>query len=165
VATEPEEGRQYLVGKRQIPFGFGWVKKGLSPYDELPLRINRIAYKECTRNPDLSEAGLREVLGRDLFDDPGALEAVDDALFLQSLFVRERTWSQSAPLVSPDRVHDMASSGALTSAKKQEYRLALERVRRVDERWRSAGPRFAVLSRIAQWIHSNWTREAGKLLE
>ena len=43
VATEPEEGQHWLVGRRQVPLGFGWLRPGQMPYGELPLRVNRIA--------------------------------------------------------------------------------------------------------------------------
>ena len=36
-----------------MPLGFGWLEPGDPPYDELPMRVNRIAYREFSRNPDL----------------------------------------------------------------------------------------------------------------
>src|SRR5262249_31089313 len=56
VATHPEEGQQYLVGQRQVPFGMGWLKPSEMPFHELPVRVNRIAYREFSRQPDLSWA-------------------------------------------------------------------------------------------------------------
>jgi hypothetical protein len=52
--TQPEEGQQWLVGHPIAPFGFGWLKKGECPYREMPVRMNRIAYREFTKDPDLS---------------------------------------------------------------------------------------------------------------
>jgi hypothetical protein len=103
VPTEPEERQQYLVGKRRVPFGFGWLKEGQMPYDELPSRVNRIAYREFTRNPDLSLEDFRALLGKELFVTAATPEAVADALTLQELFATGRTWCQPAPIVSPER--------------------------------------------------------------
>ena len=54
VATEAEEGQAWLKGKRQVPLGFGWLEPGDPPYDELPMRAQRVAYREFSRDPDLS---------------------------------------------------------------------------------------------------------------
>ena len=67
VIAKTEFGEPWLVGKRQIPFGFGWLKDGANPYRELPVRAIRLAYRELTANPDLPDAELRAQLGRELF--------------------------------------------------------------------------------------------------
>ena len=54
VATEAEEGQAWLKGRRQVPLGFGWLDPGDPPFDELPMQVNRIAYREFSRDPDLS---------------------------------------------------------------------------------------------------------------
>ena len=64
VATEAEEGQAWLKGRRQVPLGFGWLKTDESPYDELPMRVNRIAYREFSRNPDLTFERFKEKLGQ-----------------------------------------------------------------------------------------------------
>ena len=69
VPTEAEEGQAWLKGRRQVPLGFGWLKEGDSPYDELPMRVNRIAYREFSRNPDLKFERFKEKLGREVFGD------------------------------------------------------------------------------------------------
>jgi len=51
VATVAEEGQSWLKGKRPVPLGFGWLEPGDPPYYELPVRVNRIAYREFSRNP------------------------------------------------------------------------------------------------------------------
>ena len=59
VATVAEEGQAWLKGRRQVPLGFGWLKEGEPPYGELPMRVNRIAYREFSRNPDLLVRGVQ----------------------------------------------------------------------------------------------------------
>ena len=107
VATEAEEGQAWLKGRRQVPLGFGWLESGDPPYDELPMRVQRVAYREFSRNPDLSFEAYKEILGRDLFGAASTPQAVDDVLELQAAFNSERTWCQPSPLASPERVRAM----------------------------------------------------------
>ena len=66
------------MGKRQIPFGFGWLKEGSNPYRELPVRAIRLAFRELTANPDLPDPELRARLGRELFGANWHPAQVDD---------------------------------------------------------------------------------------
>ena len=50
------------MGKRQLPLGFGWLRDGQAPYDELSARVNRVAYREYSRNPDLPDVDFRAAL-------------------------------------------------------------------------------------------------------
>ena len=90
-----------------MPLGFGWLEPGDPPYDELPMRVNRIAYREFSRNPDLPFERYKEILGRELFGAASTPQAVDDVLELQAAFNFERTWCQPSPLACPDRVRAM----------------------------------------------------------
>jgi hypothetical protein len=164
VPTEAEEGQPYLVGQRRVPLGMGWLKEGQMPYGELPIRINRIAFRLYTQNPDLTDAEFQSQLGRELFGDLASPEAVADALRLQQVFAADRTWSQPAPLLSPERVAAMKAAGQLTDAKRAEYRAALDRVRAIDERYREKGPVCADLHRTARWITDLWRNENTRLL-
>ena len=164
VTAEPEEGQQYLVGRRQVPYGFGWLKDGQIPYNELPVRVNRIAYREYTRNPDLPDDEFRKILGKDLFGDAAAPEAIADALELQKVFAHERTWTQPAPLMSPLRVKVMNDSNQLTEQKRAVYRSALNRVREIESRYRDKGEAFVELHRVAKWVTDLWAGPNGSLL-
>ncbi|HEY1378373.1 MAG TPA: hypothetical protein VGF55_16360 [Gemmataceae bacterium] len=165
VPTEPEEGQDYLVGKRLAPFGMGWLAPGQVPYDELPVRVVRIAYREYTRDPDLSDADFRAALGRDLFGAAATPEAVEDALGLQRLLAAERTWCQAAPLANPARVAALRAGGRLTAARRAEYRAALDRVRAIERRYRGQAGPLAELHRVAAWVAGRWNGDNGKLLD
>lgn len=164
VPTEPEEGERYLVGKRRVPYGFGWLKDGQMPYDELPIRVNRVAYREYTRDPDLPEAAFRAILGKELFGDAAVPEAVTDALALQEVFATDRTWCQPAPVVSPERVKAMQAAGRLTGRRRAKYLAALRRVRDIEGRYREKGEAFAELHRVARWVTTQWAGGAETLL-
>jgi hypothetical protein len=165
VASHAEEGQQYLVGKRQIPFGFGWLKPDEPPFNELPLRVNRIAYREFSRQPDLPFEEFKVRLGGELFGQGADPATVEDALQLQRAFFHERTWCQAAPIVNPDRVRAMKSRGELSAEKIAAWRKALAEIREMaarHESGRSAGERE--LHRIAQWILSRWNGVDAALL-
>jgi hypothetical protein len=165
VATIAEEGQAWLKGRRQVPLGFGWLAPGDPPYDELPMRVNRIAYCEFSRNPNLPFERYKQFLGREVFGDTSTPLLVEDLLTLQGVFATERTWCQPSPLVSPERVRAMKERGDLSSSKRSEYREALDRLRAVERRHReprSEGEKE--LHRITRWVLDRWTEENQRLL-
>jgi hypothetical protein len=166
VATEAEEGQAWLKGKRQVPLGFGWLDPGDPPYDELPVRVNRVAYREFSRNPDLPFDRYKEILGREVFGASANPQAVEDVLELQAAFNFDRTWCQPSPLASPERVREMKDRGDLTPKKRADYRAALERVRGIEQRHReprSNGERE--LHRVAEWVVDRWQGEDRLLID
>lgn len=166
VATAAEEGQAWLQGRRQVPLGFGWLDSGDPPYDEPPIRAQRIAYREFSRNPDLPFEEYKAILGRDLFGASSTPRAVEDVLELQAALNFQRTWCQPSPLTSPDRARAMKDRGELTATRKAEYRAALDRTRAIEERHReprSDGER--ALQRIAGWVLDQWSVSDRRLLE
>jgi hypothetical protein len=165
VATVAEVGQSWLKGRRQVPLGFGWLAPGDSPYDELPMRFNRIAYREFSRNPDLPFERFEEALGREVLGETSSAQAVDDLQTLQAVFATERTWCQPSPLVSPQRVGAMKERGDLSPRKREECRRALDKLRAVEGRHRE--PRSQdekELHRITRWVLDRWTEEKQGLL-
>jgi hypothetical protein len=160
VPTHIESGEPWLVGKRQVPFGFGWLKEGQNPYRELPVRSIRLAWRELTANPDLPEADLRARLGRELFGadwQPGHLE---DLFFLLQVFNTDRDWSVPGALTTPGLLRDRAQRGRLEAKKRARLRAQLEQVRAIAARHKSAASDGAKdLQRIAQWLADQWTPE------
>lgn len=165
VATEAEEGQAWLKGRRQVPLGFGWLKQGESPYDELPIRVNRIAYRQFCRNPDLNFEQFKAMLGREVFGNATTPQLVEDLLELQAIFFTERTWCQPSPLVCPERVRAMKAQGVLTLAKQTDYGASLSKLRAIADRHpeaRTAAERQ--LARIAQWVLSQWEGDSRAIL-
>jgi hypothetical protein len=157
VPTHAEEGQSYLIGKRLVPFGFGWLAQGSMPYDELPIRVNRIAYREFTHDPDLPFEEFKRRLGRDVFGPDATAQGVDDVLALQKVFSRDRTWTQASPVVDPKRVRAMQERGELTPARRTELRAALGQVREIEKRHADAtDPGARELCRIARWVLGQW---------
>jgi hypothetical protein len=166
VAAEAEEGQAWLRGRRQVPLGFGWLESGEPPYDELPMRVQRVAYREFVRNPDLSFERYKEILGRDLIGTASTPQAVDDVLELQAALNFQRTWCQPSPLTSPERVREMKDRGELTAKTRAEYRAALDRLRAIEMRHREpTTDAERALHRIARWMIDRWAEGDWRLLE
>jgi len=165
VPTEPEDGQEYLRGKRLAPLGFGWLRDGWQPYDELPARVNRIAYREYSRNPKMSDELFRTILGKELFGTAATADAVEDAIALQKILVTGRTWWQAAPVSSPDRVRALKAAGQLSAERQRDYRQALDRLREIERRFADREVPFAVMSRTAKWVVEQWAGDVGKLLD
>jgi hypothetical protein len=165
VVAKTEFGEPSLVGKRQVPFGFGWLKDGENPYDELPLRAIRLAFRELTANPEMSEAELRLSIGRELFGTSVAQPQIDDLFMLFDIFNTDRDWSVPGALTAPALVADRAAHGRLDAKKRARLRDQLAAVRAMTERYRTAThPGVKELHKIAQWLAAQWTPEREKLL-
>ncbi len=166
VMPKAEWDEPWLAGKRQVPFGFGWLKEGENPYRELPLRGIRLVFRELTANPDLPDEELRARLGRELFGDAGQTVLVDDLLFLFQVFNTDRNWSVSGALTTPGLVRNRAERGRLDAKKRSELRHQLTRVRAIAARdGTSKGKGAKELQQIAQWLAAQWTPEFTALLE
>lgn len=165
VATEAEEGQAWLKGRRMVPFGLGWLAPGEPPYDELPVRVQRLACRAFGRDPDLPFDEFRDLLGRELFGDASTAQAIDDALSLQELLALERTWCQPAPLASPERVRAMHEQGTLTAARRASYRQGLDRLQAIEQRWQGATPPgLRDLHQISRWMLDRWSDPANRRL-
>jgi len=165
IAPKPEFGEPWVVGRRQIPFGFGWVPAGENPYNELPARALRAAYRELTANPDLPDAELHTRLTRTLFGPDGNQTQLDDLFDLLRILTTDRTWSAPGALTAPSLVQNRAASNRLDNKKRALLRDQLTRVRAMADRYRPATTGGAKdLHRIAQWLTDQWPPETAALL-
>lgn len=163
LADEAEDGQAWLKGKRQIPLGFGWLEPDVPPYRELLARVNRVAYREFARDPDLTFDAFKATLGRELLGPSADARDIDDLLELQALFNNDRTWCRPSPITSPERVR--AEPAESTPPKLAELRATLDRLRALEGRHRdpkSDGERE--MSRVARWVLGRWEGEAQGLL-
>jgi hypothetical protein len=157
IETHEEFGEPWLKGQRQAPFGFGWLKEGASPYRELPVRMARIAYREYSRNPDLSDADLQSALGLELFGEGWTPPQVEDARDLCRVLGTDRGWTVPAPLTAPGLVEFRRRTGRLNEAKRLLLRQQLEWVQAIAARHRNTQlPGARDLGQIADWISRQW---------
>jgi hypothetical protein len=163
--THEEFGEPWLQGRGQVPFGFGWLPEGASPYRELPVRAARVAYREYAANPDLSEAALHAALGRELFGPKWQPAQVEDALELCRVFGTDRDWTVPAPLTASGLVESRRKSGRLDAKNRAFLRDQLAQVRAIATRNRDAKSTGACdLARIAQWLSEQWPEANAALL-
>ncbi len=166
IPTHPEDGQPWLVGQRQVPFGFGWLKPGESPYRELPVRVSRLACREFWRDPDLPWETFRQRLGQELFGEEATPQQIDDALELTRIFGTERNWSTPSPLSSPWLVEARSKAGQLTAEQKTLYRTQLDTARDIASRYKTpTSPGATEMKRIAQWLVDQWSGDAASLLQ
>ena len=166
VETHEEFGEPWLNGRRQVPFGFGWLAEGDSPYRELPVRAARIACREYTANPDLSDDALHAVLGKELFGQRWQAAEVEDTLELCRVFGTDRDWSVPAPLPTPGLVESRRKAGRLDAKKRALLRNQLARVRAIAARnHAAASPGARDLARIAQWLSDQWLGPTALILD
>ncbi len=167
IPARVESGEPWLVGRRQIPFGFGWLRTGQNPYGELPVRAIRLVYRELTANPELPEPELRARLGRQLFGADWQSFQVDDLLFLFEVFNTDRDWSVPGALTAPGLVRDRAEHGRLDGRKRSLLREQLARVQTIAERPHpnGAGAGARELQRIARWMSGQWDTQTSEILQ
>lgn len=158
-----ENGEPALVGKQLKPFGFPWLRDGEMPYRQLPVRVNRIAYREFTRDPNLGEDEFKKILAREIFGADKSLQAADDLLFLQQTLFLDRDWWTASPLVSPELLKSRAARGNWSKEKLSDYRARLERIRKLEADYRGSKKSASrELRRIAEWICDAWDSEEGR---
>jgi hypothetical protein len=130
------------------PFHLRWLREGEMPLNELPVRVNRIAFREYSRNPDLSDEEFRRVLGNTLF---GAKEsrAIDDALFLNRCCFEGANWFIPPAL--------LAGPAAVKPEQFEKAREKLPRLRQISARYENAtNASEKELHKIATWITERW---------
>jgi hypothetical protein len=166
VQTHEEFGEPWLKDWRQVPFGFGWLAEGASPYRELPVRAARIACREYSANPDLSDDALHAALGRELFGRHWQAAQVEDTLELCRVFGTDRDWSVPAPLTTLGLVESRRKVGRLDAKKLAFLREQLGRVHQIAARHRTATtPGGRELTRIAQWLGDQWQGANAAILD
>lgn len=158
-----ENGEPEIVGKQLKPFGFPWLHDGKMPYNELPVRVNRIAYREFTRNPNLTEDGFKRILGNEIFGKKRTLKATDDLFFIQQTWFLDRDWWTASPLVTPQLLKSQAAREKWSKEKLAYYRAQLDRIRKVEADYHgSKNPGEREMHRIAKWICDAWDSDEGR---
>src|SRR5436190_4200643 len=142
---------------RQKPFHFEWLRDGEMPLNELPARVNRVAYREYTAEPNLSELDFRARLGKEIFGQRAAEQSITDLLFLQNCWFNGADWFSPAPLVKPAELKRRAEKEKWTPDKMQNYYENVERLRTIGRRYdRSVNDGEREMARISLWIVAQW---------
>jgi hypothetical protein len=155
--TGPDLGQPFLIGKRSYPFGFGWLKPGQNPVDELLMRLDRMAYREFSQNPDLPMEHFREVVSRELFLGKAKPQLLDDLFFVEESFFLDRNWDSFSAVASPAYLKGKIELGKLGPARLKEYRSRRARIALIAESYAgTTDANTAQLARTANWIITHW---------
>jgi hypothetical protein len=155
----PQEARGHPT--RIKPLGFDWLPDGKMPLRELPARLQRMAYREYSKNPNLSDADFHHKLAQELCNGKPSAEA--DLFFLQGWLNRDRNWNSSSPLVEPQLLN--ARNDNWKKDRRAAYHEALERLRQMDQRYSTAPPGpESELHDIAQFILQRWKPYEAQLI-
>ncbi len=161
----PEGGEAYMIGRREKPFGFEWLKDGDNPYTSLLIRVNRIAYREFSQNPDLDFEDFKRVLGHELFGNASDPEKVNDLLFLQESVVIDRSWNTGSPLLAPWILKGKLECGFISRKQLMDYNRRLDRIGEIANRFRTRNDAASKqVSYIASWITNQWQGDSRKLI-
>ncbi len=142
---------------RQKPFHFEWLRDGEMPLNELPVRVNRIAYREYTRDPGLNDEGFRAALGKTLFTRTPKAEVIDDVSFVQDCWFFSADWFTPGAFLRPRDVRRVAERDNWAPEKLHEYVNRVERLRGIAKNY--AGSKETVereMARIAAVIVRKW---------
>ncbi|MFM7131692.1 MAG: hypothetical protein ACKO0V_20270, partial [bacterium] len=153
VSTHGEENSDWTKNRRQIPLGMGWLDKGHSPYREIPIQIQRMAYREFTANPDLPLGDFKRKAALEIFGDDFNLQDVADLFDLQAIFAFRRTWCQPSPAVSRLRYDAMIASKSMDSDTQNqimEYHKRLKEIIANSESKTSEGHKQ--IAKICHWV-------------
>lgn len=160
---------------RQKPFHFEWLRDGQMPLNELLIRVNRIAYREFTRNPELSESDFKNTLGDELLSRKNALslvfransrrqfaskasnETIEDLLFLEESYSLEADWFTPSMILNPKLFWERAQKEKWPSDRLNRYTQRVERLGEIARRYKNAATaNEREMGRIAGLIVERW---------
>lgn len=159
----PDLGEAFLIGRRSSPFGFGWLKPGQTPIHELLIRLDRLAYREFSANPDLPMEQFKKVVAADLFPAGATPQLIEDLFFVEESFFLDRNWDSFSAIACPDYVKGRIELGRLGPSRLEEYRTRRTRIAQIAHHYAGAtDPATAQLVQNASWIISNWEMSSNR---
>jgi hypothetical protein len=101
VPDRPEAGEPWVLGKRHRPFGFDPIAEGKMPYNTLPVRVQRFAFRTFSHTPELEFAEFERQLGEHFFGPKASPIETADLLELQRIWSYDSDWYWASPLLDP----------------------------------------------------------------
>lgn len=165
VPEHPEIGEPGIVGRQLHPFGIDVIGLDTNPYVDPLVSVNRIAYREYMRDPDLSDAGFRAALGQSVFGDTATDQDIDDLMFLHDCFYWNKSLFSASAQADPHVLRDNLERGLLSFDDLRKIRSGLDALPAVAHRVStSRNPRVRALSEHAKLMQRNWDPAARSLL-
>jgi hypothetical protein len=127
------------------------------PLNELPVRVNRIAYREWTRQPALTDAIFHEILGRELFVSSADAQRIQDVLYVQDCWFNEAEWFKSPRLHRPSELKQQAEREKWSEDRMRPYLDRVKRLGEIERRYESArSGTERQLHEVSAWIVRQW---------
>jgi hypothetical protein len=140
---------------RLKPFHMAWLRDGEMPLNELPVRVNRIAYREWTGQPALPDSAFHEILGRELFGQNA--EWIQDVLYVQDCWFNEADWFKPPRLHRPADLKRQAEREKWPAERMQPYLDRVNRLREIARRHEhSTSNTERQLHDVSAWIVRQW---------
>jgi hypothetical protein len=156
VTTHTEGGEPAEVGRRRRAFGMDTLREGRMPYRSLLARVQRVAFREFSREPDLEFGEFERRLAKEIFGEADSA-AVKDLLELQRIFVFESDWYSPTPLWEPEFFERRARARKWDEAKLKDYGRNFDRLREIAERYeRSGNGAEGEMGRVAREVVARW---------
>ncbi|RYD36685.1 MAG: hypothetical protein EOP86_05350 [Verrucomicrobiaceae bacterium] len=159
--TKSEGGEPYFIGRRRLPLGQDPEKEGRNPWNSLPCRVQRLAVRAFSRQPDLSMEQFGQQVAKAFFPEtsPASLpQAVADLLELQRIWTFEAEWYWSSPLLDPDFFKSRARRLAWPADKLAAYQRNLDTLRQIVGRWQaSPGGTERGMFQLADSVVQRWS--------
>lgn len=157
VTQHTEGGEPSEVGKRRTAFGMDTLAEGKMPYGALLPRVQRFAFREFSRDPDLDFSEFERRLTKRFFESESNVAATKDVLDLQRIFAFESDWYWPSPLVNPVFFETRARRLNWTDQKRADYRKNLERLKEIQKRYaEAANPAQREMARLAGGVVDRW---------
>jgi hypothetical protein len=153
----PEGGEPWVVGKRHFPFGFDPTTDGKMPYNTLPIRVQRFAYRIYSHTPELEFAEFERLLGVHFFGARSSHPATADLLELQRIWSFDSDWYWASPLLDPEFFAAHAARLQWSNEKLAAYEKNLTSLREIAARNSEASnPNAHEMARLAKTIVDRW---------
>ncbi|HEX3600197.1 MAG TPA: hypothetical protein VHU84_08635 [Lacipirellulaceae bacterium] len=163
IATAPEAGESWVVSKRHHPYGFDPLADGKMPYNTLPVRVQRFAYRTFSHDPDLDYAEFQKQLGEHFFGKDTPPTAATDLLELQRVWSYDCDWYWATPLLDPDFFAAHAKRLNWSAEKLAAYDHNLATLSDIASRYtHDTSPTPQEMSRLAATIVKRWDEKRSK---
>lgn len=157
VPDRPEASEPWVVGKRHRPFGFDPITEGKMPYNTLPVRVQRFAYRTYSHTPELEFSEFDRQLGEHFFGARTSFAATADLLELQRIWSYDSDWYWASPLLDPAFFVAHAEQVKWSADKLAAYEKNLTSLREIAARNAEAtNPNAREMARLAKSVVDRW---------
>jgi hypothetical protein len=165
VPQHAEIGEPGIIGRQLHPFGIDVIGLDSNPYVDPIASVNRVAYREYMRDPDLSQDGFRAALGTSVFGDGATDQNIDDLLFLHDCFYWNKSLFSASPQADTHVLRDNLERGLLSLGDLYKIENGLDALPAVANRISSSrNPRVRALKAHTSLIKHNWDPASRQLL-